>query len=190
MIFYTLLDENSNRHTEHDAAYKLLSYVLEKYYGITSFQTKKNEHGKPYLKNNTGIFFNISHCKGLAVCGISEKEIGVDAEYFRSYNEKVMKRIFSDSEQDHVLSSDDPKEYFFRIWTLKEALGKYMGTGLFSGLKEFSFSFTDAGDPVCEKTEGTFFSQKILHEKWVISVCAHDPENEFVFINKTCFCSS
>lgn len=186
MIFYSLIDENSNRMTEHEAAYKLLAYVLEKYYKINSFQMEKGEHGKPYLKDTNGINFNISHCKGLVVCGISENEIGIDAEYFRRFNENVMQRVFSPWEQEYVLSSDAAEENFFRIWTLKEALGKYMGTGLFSDLKKYSFSF-DGEIPFCERSDGTFFTQRILHEKWVVSVCAHDPENEFVFINKTCF---
>lgn len=189
MIFYTLLDENSNRRAEHETAYKLLYYVLEKYYRINTFKIEKGEHGKPYLKDIPEINFNISHCRGLIACGISENEIGVDAEYFRNYNENVMKRIFSPSEQEYVSSSDNPMENFFRIWTLKEALGKYLGTGLFSELKEYSFFF-DNGIPICEKSGEAIFTQKILHEKWVVSVCAHDPENEFVFINKTCFYSS
>ncbi|MCH5194000.1 MAG: 4'-phosphopantetheinyl transferase superfamily protein [Oscillospiraceae bacterium] len=186
MIFYTLLDENSNRKTEHETAYKLLSYVLRKYYEITYFDIEKGEHGKPYLKDIPGVFFNISHCRGLVVCGVSDKEIGVDAEYFRRFNEKVMERIFSPSEQEYVLSSDSREENFFRIWTLKEALGKHLGTGLFSDIKKYSFAF-DGDSPVCERSEGTVFTQKILHEKWVVSVCTHDPENEFVFINRTCF---
>ena len=186
MIFYSFLDDDSNRKTEHEAAYKLLSYVLEKYYKITSFQIGKGEHGKPYLKDTNGINFNISHCKGLVVCGISENEIGVDAEHFRDYKENVMQRIFSPSEQEYVLSSDAAGVDFFRIWTLKEALGKYMGTGLFTDLKKYPFFFKE-GVPFCENSEGAFFTQRILNEKWVVSVCAHDPENEFVFINKTCF---
>ena len=186
MIFYSLIDEDSNRKTEHEAAYKLLSYVLEKYYKINSFQLGKGEHGKPYLENVQGINFNISHCRGLVVCGVSENDIGVDVEYFRRFDEKVMERIFSPSEKEYVLSSDAAGENFFRIWTLKEALGKYIGTGLFSDLKKYSFSF-DGEAPVCGNSEGKIFTQMILHEKWVVSVCANDPENEFVFINKTCF---
>ncbi|MCH5348443.1 MAG: 4'-phosphopantetheinyl transferase superfamily protein [Oscillospiraceae bacterium] len=188
MIFYTNPDENSTRTTEHETAYKLLSYVLKNYYNINSFKIEKGEHGKPYLKDIPEINFNISHCKGLIVCGISKNEIGVDAEYFRKYNDKVMNRIFSSSEQEYVYSSDDPCVDFFRIWTLKESLGKYFGTGLFSDLKKYPFYFVD-GVPFCEKTNGTVFTQKILYEKWVVSVCAHDPENEFIFINKTCFYS-
>ena len=186
MIFYSFLDDDSNRKAEHEAAYKLLSYVLEKYYSINSFRIEKGEHGKPYLKDTNGIHFNISHCKGLVVCGVSENEIGVDAEHFRNYRENVMERLFSPSEQKYVFSSDSPEVDFFRIWTLKEALGKYIGRGIFSDLKKYSFYF-DGETPVCENSQGTVFTQKILHEKWVVSVCAHDPENEFVFINKTCF---
>ena len=179
MIFYTFISENPSHSEEHSAAHKLLADVLKKYYGISGFALEKGEQGKPYLPEYPEIHFNLSHCRGLVVCGISRNEIGVDAEFIRSYKPNVMKRIFSPEERDFVISSEDPDTDFFRIWTLKEALGKYLGKGIFFDLSRFSFS--PGGEfPKCENMEGKIFTQKILHEKWVVSVCAHDPENDFV----------
>lgn len=181
MILYTFIDENAGYREMHDSAQMLLSQGLKMLYGISDFRLEKGEHGKPYLPDHPEIYFNLSHCKGLAACGISQNNIGVDAELIRSCRPAAMKKIFSPEEQEFVISSKDPDSDFFRIWTLKEALGKYMGTGLFSGLSGYSFSLDDEF-PICQKAADKIFTQKILHEKWVISVCAHDPENDLVLI--------
>lgn len=181
MIFYTFIDENAGYKEMHDSALSLLSHGLKKLYAISDIRLEKGEHGKPYLPDHTEIHFNISHCKGLAVCGISRHEIGVDAELIRSCRPGAMKRIFSPEEQELVISSQDKDTDFFRIWTLKEALGKYLGTGLFSDLGSYSF-FLDGNFPVCEKIPDKIFTQKILYEKWVVSVCSHEQENDFLFI--------
>ena len=181
MIFYTFVNENAKHSEAHKAAFELLSYGLKKLYGIADFRIVTGKHGKPYLEDLPEIHFNVSHCRGLALCGISENEIGIDGELIRNYDPKIMKRIFSIQEQELITASEDPETDFFRIWTLKEALGKYLGTGLFSSLKEYSFSL-NGERPLCESFSEKIFTQKILHEKWVVSICAHDPENDFVLI--------
>ena len=181
MIFYTFINENAKHSEEHDSAHMLLEYGLKKLYGISGFRVDAGEHGKPYLPDFPEIYFSLSHCRGLALCGISQSGIGVDAELIRNFNPKVMKRIFSSQEQEMILASEDQNENFFRIWTLKEALGKYLGTGLFSNLDSYPFSL-GSEYPSCEKITDKIFTQKILHEKWVVSVCAHNPENDFVLV--------
>ena len=49
--------------------------------------------GKPFLKNNSSIKFNVSHTKGAIACAIGEiKEIGLDMEYPRKVNYLRCKR--------------------------------------------------------------------------------------------------
>lgn len=186
MIFYTIFEETLKRPEQHKIAYALLSEALEKHFGITGFTIEKNEKGKPFLAEYPDVHFNISHCDGLAVCGISSGEIGVDAELIRGFSQKVMTRIFSEEEQSLISSSENPDTDFFRIWTLKESLCKFTGDGIFSGLSEYSFDIS-RDEPVCPKAADKIFTQKIIEKKWVVSVCAHDRENEFLFINKNVF---
>lgn len=185
MIFYTFLNENSKHTEQHEIAYRLLSEGVKRLYGITSRSFEKGEHGKPFFKEYPDIKFNISHCSGLAVCGISKSEIGVDAELIRPYNGKVMKRIFSEREQNYILFSENSERDFFRFWTLKECFGKAIGTGIFSDLKNYSFEISDdiEKNPQCEKIPDKIFTQKIIQKKWVVSVCTDRPENEFEFID-------
>lgn len=181
MIFYMILNEKNyalKPAYQHEAAHRLLDISLKKTAGIESYSLKYGSHGKPYLENYPEVFFNLSHCDGLVVCGVSDKEIGVDCELIRRCRGNAARKIFSDSEIDLVFNSGDPDEKFFRIWTLKEALGKAFGTGILSGLKKYEFSFEN-GTPACKLLPDKFFTQKIICGQWVVSVCSDRPETEF-----------
>lgn len=182
MIFYTIINASAQRSEQHNAAYRLLEKSLKTIYGISDPVIEKNENGKPFITNYPDIYFNLSHCTGLVVCGISDGEIGVDAELIRSYNGKAAKRIFSESERNFVLHGLDKDKNFFSIWTLKEALGKALGTGISSGLSQYEFTFHN-GIPVCSSFPEKKFTQKILMNTWLVSVCADDYENNFQRIN-------
>lgn len=186
MIFYTTFENALKRPEQHEIAYALLEEVLKTRFGITAYTISKNEKGKPFLAEYPSLHFNISHCGGLAVCGVSKSEIGVDAELIREYGGKVMTRIFSEEEQSLTAASEDPNTDFFRIWTLKESLCKFTGDGIFSGLKNYSFDISGK-EPRCPQAADIFFTQKIIEKKWVVSVCAHDRENDFTEINKNVF---
>lgn len=184
MVFYTFLNESSGRREERGFAYGLLYFALAERFGIRDGVTQKGENGKPYLKNYPGIKFNISHCRGLAVCGISEDAIGVDAELIRGFRDGAMRRIFSPAEIELIRLSENPDEDFFKIWTLKESLCKNTGRGIFSGLSGYEFEFFADGISCVQAPEKTF-TQKILEKKWVVSVCGERPENEFIFVDST-----
>lgn len=186
MIFYTIFEKTLRLPEQHEIAYSLLKEALEKHFGITSFTVAKAERGKPFLEEYPDVHFSISHCTGLAVCGISTSIIGVDAELIRPYRKNAARRIFSSEEQAFTASSGEPDTDFFRIWTLKESLCKFTGEGIFSGLSEYSFDIS-RGEPSCKKAADKIFTQKIIEKKWVVSVCAYDRENDFVFINKNAF---
>ena len=174
MIYYRLTDEAVSAKDMHDMAHTFLGELLKKNYGIENYRLEKGEHGKPFLPDYPHIHFNLTHCKGLIVCVFSEGEIGVDAELIRPYNGRAAKRIFASAEMEYVMQSACPDEDFFRFWTLKEALGKNLGTGLFSSLSEAVFQL-DSEKPRCETYPEKYFVQKIIDKKWVVSVCADNP---------------
>lgn len=182
MVFYTFLNEASSREEERGFAYGLLYFALAERFGIRDGIIEKGENGKPYLKNYSGIKFNISHCRGLAVCSVSEGETGVDAELIRGFREGAMRRIFSPAEIRFIGLSENPNEDFFRIWTLKESLCKNTGKGIFSGLSGYEFVLSEDGIS-CARTPEKVFTQRILEKKWVVSVCGERSENEFIFVD-------
>ena len=101
------------------------------------------EHGKPYAKN-LDIQFNISHSGNMVVCAVNNKPIGIDIEEIVPTNLKLAKRFCSNEELIYLFGHT-PKEEdfvytenkktltrFFKLWTAKEAYGKYIGNGLAS----------------------------------------------------------
>jgi len=97
---------------------------------VTSVKFRNTAGGKPSA-DGLNIHFSISHSVGLAVCAVSDRPIGVDAEHRRVVPEDVIARCFSQGEQDYVL--EEPRKTrgrFFEIWTQKEAYVKMMGTGI------------------------------------------------------------
>lgn len=96
------------------------------------FHTEKN--GKPYLENNKELHFNLSHTKGYILCGVSfQGRLGVDVEnYASSPPYDIAKKCFHNNEISHLneLSNEERGEFFYQVWTRKEAYIKYCGLGL------------------------------------------------------------
>lgn len=178
IVYYNFIDMKASSDEQHQAAHRLLDEAVKRLYGIEKYSLVRGERGKPFFREYPDIFFNLSHCRGLVVCAVSDCENGADAELVRPCSKNAAKRIFTGNEMRFVSDSADPDESFFRIWTLKEAVGKALGTGIFSNLKNYEFRFEN-GIPVCEALPGKIFTQKILSEKWVVSVCGDSTENVF-----------
>ena len=95
------------------------------------------EGGKPCLRSGS-LFFNISHSGELAVCGVSDKELGVDIQTQDKCRTALARRFFQPNEQRAIACADDPDYEFTRLWTLKESFIKATGKGLAQPLNSFS----------------------------------------------------
>jgi 4'-phosphopantetheinyl transferase len=83
-----------------------------------------NEHGKPYVPN--GPYFSISHCKeGIAVV-VHDEPVGIDIEHIRHADPELIERVMNNGERQRIHSERD----FTRLWTQKEAVVKWQGTGI------------------------------------------------------------
>ena len=106
-----------------------------------------NQNGKPFVTGRPDIHFNISHCKGLAVCAFHTAPIGADAELPGYFADILVRRTLSETEKHFFLQQavDDVRkqEWFFRFWTLKEAYVKCSGKGVDTDLTAFTFSFPE-----------------------------------------------
>ena len=89
-----------------------------------------NEYGKPYFKNHD-LFFNISHSFDYVITTISDKEIGIDIEKVRKTPLNIINQFATEKEKEYILSSNNNiEERIFKIYTLKEAYFKMLGTNL------------------------------------------------------------
>lgn len=117
-------------------AYLLLKQGLREEYGIMDNPVfEYNEHGKPSIVGHPEIFFNLSHCKEAVACAISEQPVGIDVESVRSYKERLARYTMNDEEVRDIETSEQPDTTFIRLWTMKEATMKLVGTGISKDMK-------------------------------------------------------
>ncbi len=150
-------------------SYLLLKKAL-KDFGIENFEIVIGENGKPFLKDNGNIFFNISHtASGVAVVA-DEKPVGIDIQDILEVKNAVIERCFSEREKEIIFSSPSPEKDFTRLWTLKESAVKCNAETV-ANLKNYCF---EEREKVFEKYGKIFttFERKNLF----ISVCG---EKEF-----------
>ena len=69
-------------------------------------------------------YFNISHTKNIAVCAVSDREVGIDIEHEREFNDPLIHRAFTEDEIRYVegLSEGDRLSHYTRLWTIKESV--------------------------------------------------------------------
>ncbi len=91
---------------QHRIGLELLKMALLGEYGIEisgdiQHQIERGSNGKPALKG-LPIHFNISHCKGLAVCALAPCPVGVDAEGLRPVSEALLRRVCTPEEREYI----------------------------------------------------------------------------------------
>ena len=117
-------------------AYRLLQQGLREAYGITEPPVfEYNEHGKPSIVGHPEIFFNLSHCKQAAACAVSDRPIGIDVESVREFTDSLVRYTMNEQEIREIESAEDRAVAFIRLWTMKEATLKLLGTGISNDIK-------------------------------------------------------
>ena len=116
----------------------LLTYMLQKYFGVTDFAVAVRENGKPYLIGSN-LQFNFSHCLKRVICSVSASEVGCDVQDIRAMNPRVVSRFYNPDEGMLLSADHNSDEHFTKLWVLKEAILKYKGDGIAGGLSEYSF---------------------------------------------------
>lgn len=94
---------------------------------ISEIKFTKNPHGKPLC--SYGIYFSISHSDEYIAIVFDNSEIGIDIEKKRKINQKLWKKTASESDIAQYLL-DDADTGFLKMWTIKEAYFKFIGTGI------------------------------------------------------------
>ena len=92
-----------------------------------------NPHGKPWMEG--GPEFSISHCKCAIAVAVNDTPIGIDVEAIRMVDESLVRRTMNEDEQRHIAASADANRAFIRLWTMKEAYLKQIGTGIVDDLQ-------------------------------------------------------
>lgn len=133
----------------HEQVKEILARTLQIPVQTLRFQT--GAHGKPYICADSGhtLQFNLSHSGAYMALAISAgSPVGIDIENTgRKVNfVKMAERFFHPEEVLYLnhLQNDKKKEAFFRLWTIKEAFLKGLGTGLTVNPASFRTTCSDA----------------------------------------------
>ena len=96
-----------------------------------TFETEVN--GKPYLTDDTGLHFNVSHSREMALIAVAPIPVGIDVEFQNETVDylDVSETVFSASERDIVRNNvgNARRDAFFTLWARKEAYLKATGIG-------------------------------------------------------------
>ena len=122
------------------AAHAMLRILL-KAYGSAHADAEfiSGRHGKPATADD--LYFNLSHTRGMVACAFSRiAELGVDVETPERRNDwqRMQEQVLSPDEITTLQSVPQAlrQQQFYRLWTLKEAWSKALGTGLHSDFRE------------------------------------------------------
>lgn len=133
----------------HIASRWLQRKVLARYAGVApeAVEFLRTDKGKPYLPQSD-IHFSLSHSGHWALLAVGKTGlIGLDIEAVNTARDLIgiAESYYHPHEFARVqtLSGVAQSDYFYRLWTLKEAFFKATGTGISAGLEKISFDLAD-----------------------------------------------
>lgn len=135
----------------------------------------RGDHGKPYIEGYP-VHFNVSHTGSMWMCMVGPAECGLDIQLSRECDyERIAARHFSPEEQDYVrLWGSDG---FFRLWTRREAYGKYTGEGFYGRMPQF----IDLDGNLPESTGGAYLREIYIAEDIFCVYCTGGKDDEVEF---------
>jgi 4'-phosphopantetheinyl transferase len=153
-----------------------------------------NKYGKPYLKNYTGIEFNISHSGTWITCSIDSLPVGIDIEQIKTINLGIAERFFSKEEVKALMYKciDNREAFFYELWTLKESYIKAIGKGLSIPLDSFTIQIEGEKISVYSLyiTDNYYFKQYSIDKDYKMAVCsrknAFPQKITFINVNEMC----
>lgn len=143
-------------------------------YRPEDFLEEKN--GKPYLEGHP-LHFNVSHSGLLWLCIAGGAPCGIDIQQEKDCSyEKIAARHFSKEEQAYI--KEKGLSGFFRLWTMKEAYGKYTGKGFYGQMPPL---IGEDGKPVSE-ISGAFIREIEIGPGIYCAYCTGGKDDEIQFI--------
>jgi 4'-phosphopantetheinyl transferase len=174
---------------EEDKKHRLLARLMLRYCLI---QTTGNDtllhdwqldtNKKPIIKN--WFRFSISHSGDFVLFGYGTGCVGVDIEKVESIDYMPLADYFHASEKKYIESATDKMTSFYTIWVKKEAMLKAIGSGIVSGLQEFSC----VDEYVFYNNQLWFFHRVEINPNYVCYYCDKQPHatcevNRFNILN-------
>lgn len=153
----------------------LLVQVLRKY-ELDLADASYAEYGKPFIANNKGIYFNLSHSGAYIVIAVSGQPVGVDVQKKVRVHEGVIDKICEKEEADLIRS--DFMDVFHKVWSYKEAAAKLMGDGLCNGMNRFVMDYSkNESEILFEGQAYGFVKSQAFYDDYALAVACREPFN-------------
>ncbi|TVT80792.1 4'-phosphopantetheinyl transferase family protein [Acinetobacter colistiniresistens] len=143
---------------------------------VDDLSFSKHEHGKPFLSSHT-LHFNHTHSQQYYALAMSErvKDIGIDVEELdrKVRFDALAQHAFHAEEYRIWQQQDQDTEYWFRVWTTKEAVLKASGLGIRLDLNSLNTQVhpSNQGGMCSHPLIGSYAYQNfILHQNMVLTV--------------------
>ena len=149
-----------------EVSFVLIRYALYKEYGISympEFRTDKS--GKPFFQRSE-LFFNVSHCGNAVLVGLDTEPLGLDIQDYTKDINEIRDSFCTDKERG--IFTDE--KALTRLWTVKEAYGKYSGDGLGYDFKKKDFS--EIRDYYLTQKYENFLIYSKQREQYALSICS------------------
>ncbi|PEP84924.1 4'-phosphopantetheinyl transferase family protein [Bacillus pseudomycoides] len=153
---------------------------------IDYYDIKRNNKGRLYYNNHWSGDFNISHSGDLVICALIEfGRIGIDIEEIKSFDYRLTRYCFNKEEREFFnnLDTEMKTEFFYDIWTLKEAFLKAIGEGLCIPMHTFGFDMDRYKENNIKLIINSSFSKKEwyfvrfkLNENYKVSICSNQSD--------------
>jgi len=173
----------SDRLTDRAGAYALLERGAMEMWGLSSLpELVREPGGKPRFSDFPNLHFNLSHSGSFALCALGDSPVGVDIQIVKdTWREGLPRRVCSREELVWLEGQADRWGAFALLWSLKEARGKYTGTGLRAGVREIAVPLPEGGRSLYER-DGLFF-RIFSGSGWRGAVCAAEaPPEDLIWI--------
>ncbi|MCM1538545.1 MAG: 4'-phosphopantetheinyl transferase superfamily protein [bacterium] len=137
----------------------------QQYPGRKMPDTARDENGKPHFVGES-VPFCLSHSGNYAACVLAERaeneeradrRLGLDIQEPRSVHAGIAARFFSEGEKEQLRAGAD----LCLIWSRKESLAKYLGSGLHGDIRLLDTTDGEAYLWSCRTADG-----------YAVSVCA------------------
>lgn len=173
------ISENSsciNAKKQFSAGLYFCSLILKKDFDVFTAKYVFNSNGKPFL-NSEGYGFSISYTDDYVYVAVVRNEmVGIDAEKIKKIDLDVSKEFMTERELINIEKQVNKYEYFYKIWTLKEAYVKLIGVGIDNTIGNLEFSEDGGGEFFfIKKTEPKTYFNNFTFKDCIISIASFSP---------------
>lgn len=191
-----------NRYKRYEDAYRSYLGELLRRQMISSFlhcgcknlEFYHNEYGKPFVKTEKDCYFSISHSGSYVVGIIDNSLVGIDIEKVERTEDDLPICYMHEKEIKKINSFSEPYDicnYFYFLWTMKEAYLKGIGTGLSKKLSSFWVEKNDKNGITIEDGESSLYHFNVLNSinvdaDYVLSTVGNS-KNVYHYISDTEF---